>query len=570
MLKFDLKLKIIISITLLIILILSSNFIAIRYFARKLYFNELISELKNAQTIFEGHQKIKKDNLISQAILIADLPKFKASIETNDIPTIRNVAESYQYLIPNDFILITDHSGNILTRMGDAEEIPFPSNMSELEPVENALKLGREGTSLWAFPDKLYEIVAVPFFTQYRLMGSLIIGFSINNQTAEEIKSMINSEVIFFLDRKVIATSFPKLEYFEKGNSLDGKFKNNPEQIEINDENYLTSKTPLKITNSDYRAYYIIFHSLKHYYIFLKSLSFIFIVIAIGVFFFAFLSSFVVSQTITNPLNKLTKFMKEISDSEDLTKKLEIKTSDQNVKIMSDAFNLLIKSLNQAKDETEDSYLSAIEAMVISLDTRDNEIAGHSQRVALYTVEIAKAIGLFGSELIDIERGALLHDIGKIGIPDAILRKPGSLSDNEWEIMKKHPYIGHVMLQKIKFLRRADDIVYSHQERYDGTGYPRKIKGKEIPIGARIFAIADALDAMTTERPYRKARSFKEARQEIYRFSGIQFDPEIVEAFSKIPDEVWMKIGKKVESEYVPTIKTIRVDSTLCAPNRQR
>jgi putative nucleotidyltransferase with HDIG domain len=178
-----------------------------------------------------------------------------------------------------------------------------------------------------------------------------------------------------------------------------------------------------------------------------------------------------------------------------------------------------------------------LEALLAALDTRDTETEGHSERVAAYTMLIAQRLNLSEEELPHIERGALLHDIGKIGVPDHILYKPGPLTPDEWEIMKQHPVVGYKMCMKIEMLRPAAPIVLHHHERWDGKGYPYGLSGEEIPLGARIFAIADTLDAMTSDRPYRKALSFAQAREEIERCAGAQFDPELVKVFLSVPEE---------------------------------
>ncbi len=151
---------------------------------------------------------------------------------------------------------------------------------------------------------------------------------------------------------------------------------------------------------------------------------------------------------------------------------------------------------------------------------------------------IAAHLAYPDSDLNDLQRGALLHDIGKIGIPDAILRKPGALDDDEWEVMRKHPEFGRRMLAGIPFLNRPLDVIYTHQERYDGTGYPQGLAGEVIPLGSRIFAVADTFDAITSDRPYRKAQSLEVARQVIRDNSGTQFDPKVVDAFLSLPDKV--------------------------------
>jgi len=190
--------------------------------------------------------------------------------------------------------------------------------------------------------------------------------------------------------------------------------------------------------------------------------------------------------------------------------------------------------LTEALRRTADAYSSTLSALVAALDAREHETSDHSQRVVRYTVAIATQRGLGGEDLDQIGRGALLHDIGKIGVPDSILLKAGPLTPSEWIEMRKHPEVGHQILQGIGFLARAAEIVLAHQERWDGGGYPRGLKGTQIPLGARIFAIADTLDAMTSDRPYRRGVSYDEARAEIARCSGTQFDPACVEAFLAI------------------------------------
>ncbi len=190
--------------------------------------------------------------------------------------------------------------------------------------------------------------------------------------------------------------------------------------------------------------------------------------------------------------------------------------------------------LSQALLEVETSYNSTLYALVAALDAREHETSDHSQRVVRYTLAIADRLGVPAVQRPDIARGALLHDIGKIGVPDAILLKPGALSPAEWEEMRRHPQIGWTILRSIGFLATPADIVLSHQERYDGGGYPRGLRGDQIPLGARIFAVADTLDAMTSDRPYRSRTGFAQALEEIGRCAASQFDPRVVEAFLSI------------------------------------
>ncbi len=205
--------------------------------------------------------------------------------------------------------------------------------------------------------------------------------------------------------------------------------------------------------------------------------------------------------------------------------------------------------LRHAMEDLEHSYDVTLEALGDALDLKDSETEGHSKRVTAYAIALARAMGIPPEEIKIIARGAFLHDIGKMAIPDEILRKPGKLTAEEQDLMREHCTRGYHMLRKIPFLAGAAEIVLCHQEYYDGNGYPNGLRGREIPIGARIFAVADTLDAITSDRPYRKARGFDAAREEILRCSGTQFDPAVVEVFLKIPNELWQELRSEISGQ---------------------
>jgi putative nucleotidyltransferase with HDIG domain len=202
--------------------------------------------------------------------------------------------------------------------------------------------------------------------------------------------------------------------------------------------------------------------------------------------------------------------------------------------------------LQAAMGNLERSYDITLAALGDALDLKDAETEGHSKRVTAFTIAIARAMGVPREQILVIARGAFLHDIGKMAIPDAILLKPAKLTEEEKRIMQEHAYRGYQMLKKIPFLAEAAEIVYSHQERFDGTGYPRGLKGEEIPLGSRIFAVADTLDAITSDRPYRPAQSLQAAREEIERWGGRQFDPEVVKVFLEMPDKIWEDLRREI------------------------
>lgn len=202
--------------------------------------------------------------------------------------------------------------------------------------------------------------------------------------------------------------------------------------------------------------------------------------------------------------------------------------------------------LQGALGEVEESYQITLEALVTALDAREHETQAHSQRVREFTLTLARQFGIEGELLTQLGRGALLHDVGKIAVPDSILLKPGKLNEAEWVEMKKHPQTGYEILKGIQFLSPAAEIVLAHQERWDGKGYPNGLGERDIPLGARVFAVVDTMDAILSPRPYRNAMPFQAAADEILRFSGTQFDPQVVEAFLSIHGEVWLDIHEKV------------------------
>jgi putative nucleotidyltransferase with HDIG domain len=214
----------------------------------------------------------------------------------------------------------------------------------------------------------------------------------------------------------------------------------------------------------------------------------------------------------------------------------------------------LVGALSASFFEQQKRFVGKIEiandntllALAAALDVREHNTGVHSQRVADYMVRLAREVGVRDKDTLDdFWRGALLHDVGKIGIPDNVLLKPGPLSEEEWVVMRNHPEVGERMLRKIEFLRRPSEIVLSHHERYDGEGYPRKLKGEQIPLGARLFAVIDVYDALTTDRAYHTARSHTDAITKIREKANNHLDTTVVAAFAKIPFEELREIAKK-------------------------
>ncbi|HEY3580357.1 MAG TPA: HD domain-containing phosphohydrolase [Pyrinomonadaceae bacterium] len=200
--------------------------------------------------------------------------------------------------------------------------------------------------------------------------------------------------------------------------------------------------------------------------------------------------------------------------------------------------------LDRALNSLEGAYRSTLKALTAALETRDSETHGHSERVVSYSLRLGREYGLNSEEMKSLEFGSLLHDIGKIGVPDSILRKPAKLTEEEWVRMREHPLHGQQILRGIEFLQGAARVVAQHHEKWDGTGYPLGLRGVEIDINARIFAVADAFDAITSDRVYRRGKSYEAAAQELDDWAGRQFDPKVVEAFHRVPKEDWEELHR--------------------------
>ncbi len=248
-------------------------------------------------------------------------------------------------------------------------------------------------------------------------------------------------------------------------------------------------------------------------------------------------AAFWIVKRITLPLRRLSETMSSMARAGQLQSDFPTAGGGGEVQLIEETFRGLAASLEESRRARERSYVEAVGAVVTAADARDHETTGHSFRVALYAVALAKAMGLHGEPLKAIEWGALLHDVGKMVVPDEILRKMGPLTDEEWHIMRQHPTWGFDMLAEVSFLQPAAlEVIYSHHERWDGQGYPRGIAGEGVPLSARIFAVVDTYDAITSDRPYRRARSHQAAVTELARVAGQQFDPAVVEAFRHLPE----------------------------------
>jgi len=255
--------------------------------------------------------------------------------------------------------------------------------------------------------------------------------------------------------------------------------------------------------------------------------------VAFGAFVLALLGSFLLARVLSSPIERFSAAIDQMAAAHDLTKPLPASGSSRELDLLTANFNHLIASVREAESKTEAAYAGAIRALAAALDARDPYTAGHSERVSTLSVAIGRVLRLHDSDIEVLRLGALLHDIGKIGISDSVLRKPGPLTDEEFEAIMEHPAVGARILRTIPFLLPHVDIVELHHERPDGLGYPRGLRGDDIPLLARVVHVADAYDAITTKRAYRDGRSSDDALRELWRCAGTEYHAEIVGALAR-------------------------------------
>ena len=265
--------------------------------------------------------------------------------------------------------------------------------------------------------------------------------------------------------------------------------------------------------------------------------------VALGATLLALAGSFWLARLQSEPIGRLSASLAAMAASRDVGSRLPLTGSSRELDTLTSTFNQLMASVAVAEAETDAAYTGAIRALAAALDARDPYTAGHSERVSVLSVAIGRQLALSADEVEVLRLGALLHDIGKIGVPDEVLMKPGALTATEFEYIKQHPVLGARILRSVPFLARHIPIVELHHERPDGRGYPQGLRGNDIPLAARIVHVADAYDAMTSARAYHNARPAVEAVRELWRCAGTEFHADIVGAFAAALPGVTSDVG---------------------------
>jgi len=503
----------------------------------------VVSNLESTQRLFAAVETRRQQDVRSRAETLADNPTLKAALDTYQsevqddatasradlLETIDLVLENVAARVDSDAIVLVDLHHIALGAAG-----PMANRWPRSRPVSlvaNRTAAGPSGADSFdgvaRMGDNLFRVVTVPLLLGDTLIGGLYVATSLDQDYAQELDQLARTRIAIVSDGLVVATTLsPRAALqFESAvavtQPVDGV-------IPLDGESHAFRRL-VAVGNTVFYALGSVDESSRQAMRdAMRNLA------LIGMFgiSLAGVGSFWLAQTLSDPIKRLSTSLATMAASHDVSSRLPLTGSSLELDTLTETFNALMASVGEAEAETQAAYTGAIRALATALDARDPYTAGHSDRVSVLAVAICRQLNLPAGEIEVVRLGALLHDIGKIGVPDDVLRKPGALSAAEFDIIKQHPTVGARMLRSVPFLSPHIPIVELHHERPDGGGYPNGLRGDDIPLGARIVHVADAYDAMTSARAYRNARPPAEALQELWRCAGTGFHAEIVAALA--------------------------------------
>jgi putative nucleotidyltransferase with HDIG domain len=509
------------------------------------------TNLEAGQRVFAAIEARRQRELSEQVAALAESPRLKAAVDTyaaesgtNADPAVREQwlttigrqLEEVAARIDSDAIVLTDIRHRTLAAAG---------RLAPLWPRDREVVIaGAEGDrvdGVARMDGTVFRVVSVPFDLDGVRIGSLYLATALDRHYADDLAALAGAQTAIVSDGQVVTSTLSpaSARAFESALAtappaggivtLDGESHAFRRLVNVNKAAFyaLTS-----IDDSSRAATRTAVRRLS--------------LIAGGATILALAASFWLARMITQPIGQLSTSLKRMAASRDAANLPAPSGSSLEIDDLTDTFNALITSVTAAEDQTQGAYTGAIRALAMALDARDPYTAGHSERVSVLSVAIGRSLRLRDEEIEVIRLGALLHDIGKIGVPDAVLLKPTALTPAEFDIIKQHPGAGARILQSVPFLAPHIPIVELHHERPDGRGYPHGLRGDEIPIAAHIVHVADAYDAMTTARAYRGARHPTAALQELWHLAGTAFHAEAVGALATVLPGVISDTGEVV------------------------
>lgn len=513
-----------------ILLILAAIFVVLTMETSSRVTQAVDDNLEATERAFGALEQRRQRTTVMQATAIAESPGLASAFRTdtgegvvaNPSPALQKELDRLAERLSIDAIVFVSPDGTVVASAGVRRAAWTPSEpalaLPDALPGAGAERIVKRRTGL-------FRAATVPLTQHGAEIGELLLATALDDGYARDLAALTRSHIAIMLDRELLGTTMggsPRRELITRGILLP-----RAGDVSLGDEQFAVRRVlslgPVQffaldsIDVSSHRATRNALGALG--------------VIAIGALLLGVLASLWLARTVARPIDQLSQQLLQMARVRDFSRQLPRTGSSRELDTLTDTFNELMSSLGAAEAQSEQAYVGAIKALAAALDCRDRYTAGHSERVSALSVMIGRQLQLDADQLEVLRLGALLHDIGKIGIVDNVLTKAGPLTAQEFEIIKTHPTLGAHILRQVPFLNRHLPIVELHHERPDGRGYPHGLLGHAIPLVARIVHVADAFDAMTTARAYRPAQSDKHAIAELWRYAGSQFDAPVVEAF---------------------------------------
>jgi len=494
------------------------------------------ANLESGERIFAALEARRQRDLRAEVGTLAENPTLKAAVDiypnevrSGDAQSVSQVLTTIDLelgkvaaSVDSDAIILVDPqrrtiaaAGRLGNRWPRGREVTF-GPAGNTESFDGIVHSGND----------TFRVVAVPLQLDTTI-GTLYLAMILDQHYADELSRLTGTRTAIVSDVLVVATTLTP-EAARQFESTAGKSAPANGTITLDAESYAIRRT-VQISDTSFFALESIDESAQGpTRAAMRSLAFL----AAGAIVVALFASVWLAQMLSKPIGTLSRSLASMAASHDVAARLPRTGSSLELDTLTDTFNTLMASVASAEAQTEAAYTGAIRALAAALDARDPYTAGHSERVSVLSVAIGRTLGLPAADVEVLRLGAMLHDIGKIGVPDDVLRKPGSLTDAEFATIKTHPVLGARILRPVLFLAPHLLIVELHHERPDGRGYPKGLRGDEIPLAARIVHVADAYDAMTSTRAYRGARASSEALKELWRCAGTEFHSDIVGALA--------------------------------------
>ena len=518
-------------VTLLLLIVFAVVFYTVRIQVRQ----SVISSLESMQGLFAALELRRQRDLPGQAATVAENSTLKAALDTyiaeaatSDsagrqqlLTTITRELEKVAARVQSDAIVAVDMRQTTLAVAG-----PFAGSwpLGGVVVLAPATVASEDGVT--RVGEDTFRILTVPLRVDDQQIGSLYLATRLDVHLAQELDSLSRARIAIVSGGRLLATTLSQ--------GASSNYQASPAMtmargvVTLNGESFAFQRV-VQLTDASYYALSSIDEPLSQA---MSPILTTFILMGIGAGLLAFVVSFSLARSLSMPIGHLSAALAHMAETHHVEGRLALTGSSREVDTLTQTFNDLMASIAEAEAQTQAAYTGAIRALAAALDARDPYTAGHSERVSVLSVAIGRQLRL-GDEAMEIVRlGALLHDIGKIGVPDEVLRKPGALTAAEYDAIKQHPVLGALILRSVPFLAQHLQIVELHHERPDGKGYPYGLRGDDIPIAARIVHVADAYDAMTSARAYRGARPSGDALRELWRCAGTEFHAEIVGALA--------------------------------------